>query len=217
MIYFSRQFFFRLLILMGLANLAAFAAAAVLGWGRAAVENGFIENIQMVLIIVSMVAAILASIWSSELLRVSMAGWAAINLLMIQREIDFRTFGEEHWLFTLHDATLRFAFWIPLAAVLIVWAARYWRLALRSVMAVRWHHVWPAVLIAFIMLGSELTEQALKARWLTNYEVAVFFEELFELNAYCVIAAAAVAIAVRVRRPGTPEAIAARNRLDPQG
>ena len=90
MIYFSTQFFFRLLLLMGLATLGAFISAGFLGWGRAAVENGVVENTQMVLIGISMVAAILASFCSSQLLRVSMAGWAAITLLMIQREIDFR-------------------------------------------------------------------------------------------------------------------------------
>lgn len=217
MIYFSRQFFVRLLILMILATVGAFIAAALLGWRRAAVENGVMENVQMALIIISMVAAILASVWSSQLLRVAMAGWAAITLLMIQREIDFRMFGEEHWLFTLHDMRLRFAFWLPVAAILLVWGLRHWRLALRSIQAVRWNHFWPAVMIGVIMLGSELAEQLLKGGWVTNYEVAVFFEELFELNAYCVLAATAVAIAARVRRPGSPEAIAARHRLDPQG
>lgn len=217
MITFSRHFFYRLLILMGLANLAALIAGLALGWQRAAVENGFIENMQMAMIVISMAAALLASAWSSGLLRVAMAGWAAVNLLMIQREIDFRTFGEEHWLFFLHDTGLRFAFWLPLVAVLVLWAWPYRRDGVRAVMALRWRHVWPFLMTGAIILGSELSEQLLKARVVTDYEIAVFFEEMFELNAYCVIAATAVAIAARARRPGPASAIAARNRLDPKG
>lgn len=214
---FSRHFFFRLLILMALANLAALIGSLTLGWKRAAIENGFIENMQMTLIVISLAAAIHASIRSSGLLRVAMAGWAAISLLMIQREVDFRTFGEEHWLFALHDTRLRLAFWLPVAALLLISALRHRGDALRALKAVRWRHAWPVAMIGAIILGSELMEQMLKARLLTNYEVAVFFEELFELNAYCVIAATAVAIAMRVRQPGSPDEIAARNRLDPNG
>lgn len=214
---FSRQFFFRLLILMALVNLAALAAGLSLGWKRAAIENGFIENIQMMLILVSMAAALFASIRSAGLLRVAMAGWAAANLLMIQRETDFRAFGEEHWLFAVHDMRLRLAFWLPLVALLLLWGLRHRSDALRTLRALRWRHLWPFAMTGAIILGSELTEQVLKARWVTNYEVAVFFEELIEVNAYCVMAAAAVTIAARVRRPGTPQEIAARNRLDPEG
>ena len=217
MITFSRQFFFRLLILMGLANFMAFAAAALLGWQRAAVENGFIENMQMTLIVISMLAALVASIRSSGLLRVAMAGWAAVNLLMIQREIDFRTFGEEHWLFSLHDMRLRFAFWLPLVAILVLWAWPHRHHGVRAVMALRWRHVWPFLMTGVIILGSEVSEQLLKGGVVVNYEVAVFFEELFELNAYSVIAATAVAIAARAGRTGPAEAVAARNRLDPKG
>lgn len=213
---FSKQFFLRLLVLLIPVNLAALAAAALLGWQRSSIENGAIENAQLALLIISLIAGVLASKWSGQLLRVAMAGWVALMLLMIQREVDFSTLGTESWLYTLRDMTLRLALWLPVVAGLLVWAFPYRNLLLERIMALRWRHLWPTLLVGVLMLASELLEQLIKTGdFREQRQFLGFLEELTELNGYCVVAAMAVTIAARARRPASPEQVAARNTLDP--
>lgn len=213
---FSKQFFLRLLILLGLINLAAFAAAALLGWQRSSVENGALENVQLVMLVVSLAAGAFAAIRSAGLLRLVMASWVAVMLLMIQREVDFSTFGTESWLFALHSMKLRLALWLPIVTALLVWAFPYRDFVPSRAAAIRWRHLWPVLLVGVLMLGSELAEQLIKTGdFREQRDVLGFLEELTELNGYCVVVAMAVAIAARVRRPATPAQVAARNDLDP--
>ena len=215
---FSGRFFVRVLVLMALSTAGAFVGAAMLGWIPASTENGIVENYQLLLLAVSLMAGTLAAIWSRHLLRVAMAGWTVLSLLLIQREIDFSMLGRESWLHAISDLSLRLAFWLPVFALVLICALPYWRFVLRSVAALRWVHLWPTVLTGALMVASELAEQMLKAGiFHSHYRMLNFMEEVLEMNGYCVIAATAVAIAARTRRPASAEAVAARNRLDPAG
>lgn len=213
---FSGLFFKRLLLLLAVLNVIGFAGAAVLGWERASLENGVVENMQLLMLLVSMVAGIVAACRSAGFLRAVFACWAAIMLLMIQREFDFAVLGVDSTLYQLRSTNVRLAFWLPVLAILLIWNLRYWRDLLRCLPALRWAHLWPIALIGALMLCSNLAEQVTKAgaaAGMTSF--LVFMEELLELNGYGVIAAMGLSFAARLGRPATPEEIEARNRLDP--
>lgn len=215
---FSGPFFRRLLLLLAALNVVGFAGAAAFGWLRASLENGVVENMQLLILIVSMVAGIVAACRSGGFLRAVFACWAAVMLLMVQREFDFTVLGTDSLLYRLRGTDVRLAFWIPVLVLLAVWILRYRRELLRSLPAVRWPHVWPILMIGVLMLCSNLAENATKsgaAAGMSSF--LVFMEELLELNAYGVIAAMGLAFAARAGRPATPEEIEARNRLDPAG
>lgn len=199
-----------------LATLTAFGLAAGLGWEPASRENGVIENAQIALLAVSLVCSLLAAFWSSHLLRVAMCCWAAVMLLMIQREFDFAILDPDGWLYMLRTDAFRIAFWLPLVTGLAVWAFAYRRFVARTVKALRLRHLWPILTLAMLILASEVTEWLISAGFAKGRTyMFVFAEELFELNGYLVITALALAIALQLRMPGTAEEIAARHRLDP--
>lgn len=195
-------------------NLAMIASGYLLGWRRIAVENGLIENAQLVVLVVALVAGAVAAFKSAHLLRLAMAGWCALMLLLLQREFDFTLLGEESWLYALHGTNARLIYWAPILTALFVWATRYPRDIVRAVAALRWRHLWPTLAIVVMGVTSQWMETAQRA-YRKYFEVFYVAEELLELNVYCIMAMVAIAIAVRVLRPGSPAIADGRNRLLP--
>lgn len=213
---FSSTFLLRLLMVMVPLSIVMIAAGLVLGWERASVENGVVENTQLVVLAVSLVAGVVAARNSAHLLRMVMAGWVALMVLLIQREIDFSMLGRESWLYTLRDWDIRLSYWVPIMAFLTVWALRFVPEIARAALALRWRHLWPMLLAGVLILISVQMENAIKSGGYREYwDLLTFGEELFELNTYCVIAGIAIAIVARLRRPVSPEQAEARNRLSP--
>lgn len=215
---FAKPFASRLLALLAALNLAGLGAAATLGWNRASVENGAVENLQMVMLVAALAAGIVAAWRAAGPLRALLACWVAVMVLLIQREFDFSVAAPGSWLARLHDNDARLAFWLPVLAILIVWTLRHRQALMRAFRALRRVHLWPVPAIAVLMLGSDLAEKLAKGSTAPGMaDVLVFMEELLELNAYGVIAAMALAFAVRVGGSVPAQVLAARNRLDPAG
>lgn len=213
---FSSGFLLRLLMVLVPLNLAMVAAGLVLGWERTSLENGLIENTQLAVLAASLVAGVIAARDSAHLLRMIMAGWAALMLLLIQREFDFSALGRDSWLYTLRSMDVRLAYWVPILALLIVWALRFVPQIARAATALRWRHLWPALLAGVLVVISMKMEDAIKSgSYGPHADFLVFGEELFELNAYCVIAGVAIAVAARLRWPVPPRQAEARNDLSP--
>ena len=213
---FAKPFAKRLLLLLAALTFAGFGAAAILGWERASLENGAVENLQMLMLVAALIAGIVAAWRAAGPLRALLACWVAVMVLMIQREFDFSVAGPGSWLARMRDTDVRLAFWLPVLAILIVWTLRHRQALTRGFSALRWVHLWPVPAIAVLMLCSNLAEKL--AKWGSvpgMTDVFVFLEELFELNGYGVIAAMGIAFALRVSRPASPEVVEARNRLDP--
>lgn len=213
---FSSGFLLRLLTVLVPLNLAMIAAGFLLGWERASLENGVIENTQLAVLAASLAAGLIAACKSAHLLRMVMAGWVALMLLLIQREFDFSLLGRDSWLYMLRDMDIRLTYWVPIVAFLIVWALRFVPQIAGAVTALRWRHLWPALLTGVLVVISTKMEDAAKSGVYGAYwDLLVFGEELFELNAYCVIASMAIAIVARLRRPAPDGQIEARNHLSP--
>lgn len=213
---FSSRFLLRILVILAPLNLVMIAGGLMLGWERASMENGLIENTQLAVLAISMVAGVIAARASADLLRMVMAGWVALMLLLIQREFDFSMLGHDSWLYTLRSMDVRLSYWAPIAALLIVWALRFVPQIARAVAALRWRHLWPALLTGVLVFISMKMEDAVKTgQHGGRADLLVFGEELFELNAYCVIASVAIAIAARLRRPVSHSQAEARNHLSP--
>jgi hypothetical protein len=211
---FAKPFVRRLLLLLAALNVAGFAAAAVFGWQRASAENGHVENLQMAMLGLALLAGAVAAWRAAGLARAVFACWVAVLVLMIQREFDFSVATPGSWLARLHDNDVRLAFWLPVLAILLVWTLRHWRALGRSLAALRWRHLWPIAAVGVLAVSSELMETAAKSAGDMTH-VLVFFEELVELNDYGILAAMGIAFAARAGRPATPQQIEARNRLDP--
>lgn len=211
---FGSQFSRYTVLLLAVLNLFGFSAVALVGWVDASVENGPIEDVQLFALLVSLLAGVVSAYLAKGPLRSVMTTWAALMLLMLQREFDFGAYGTDSWIYQMRSDTVRLAFWMPVLLVLIALLARHTAPLLRAARSVRLIHLWPVVAVAAIMLGSNLCENLATdgSEW-TN--IFVFLEEQLELNAYGVIACMGVAFASRLLAP-VPSAVAdARNRLDP--
>lgn len=211
---FKGPFTRNLLLVLAALNIMGFAAAAVVGWAAASVENGPIEDVQLFVLFASFLAGIFGALRSAGLLRAVMLCWTAVMLLMLQREFDFTAWGTDSWIYQLRSMNVRLSFWIPVVLILLALLARHTRDLLCAIRAVRPVHFWPVVLVAVIMVASNISEQLAKtpSEWTNIY---VFLEEQLELNAYGVIACMGLAFASSLRATVPPAVADARNRLDP--
>lgn len=209
---FTSGFLLRMLVVLVPLNLAMITCGYFIGWRRLAVENGVIENTQLVVLAISLAVGAFAAFKSSHLLRLAMAAWCALMLLLLQREFDFTLLGEDSWLFALRSSHVRLIYWIPILAILAIWASRHFREILRAIASLRWRHLWPTILIVVLGVASQLMENAQQA-YRRYFKLFYVGEELMELNVYCIMAMVVIAIAARILRPGSPEIADGRNRL----
>lgn len=198
---YSRAFAAMLAFVLLVLNVAAVLAGILLGAERASVENGFIENTQMVVLLAAALAFVHGAARSNRAVRFILAGGAALALLMANRELASDFVPADHWLHFVKSFFGRLVFWLAVAAAFAIWAYKLRHEIRRLVRHLDLNGMTPPLLFAGALVASYFTEEAIKAGFGGDYKLwLVFLEETLEANGYMVLCSAAVYFALRARR-----------------
>lgn len=203
LIRFGRSFMVKLAATIAALGLGLTAIGFAWRFYPLADENGPMEDLQLVVLVAAFAAFLYSAVKAGRLQGLLLALAGAVTLMLLQREIDFHSFGDDHWLLSLRSTSFRVAFWSLIAVALIGWAVWLRRPFSDLVPLISLKRLWPALIAAAFLAASlplELASRAAEGRFAAHF--LMFLEELSETNAYVVILLVAVVIARRAwRRP----------------
>lgn len=168
-------------------------------------EGGVLETAQAATLIVALALFLMDAIKFDQPSRSGAIILACVCLFMFFREMDFRTFGAPEWIITLSSGPGRRILFLIGASAVIIYALRNYRhlLALipNGLTLKAWpYYVWPILLL--LGEGVEVITHATRKDDLHGFWVSgQLWEEILELDAYVMLAYAALIFGDIIRSP----------------
>lgn len=170
-------------------------------------EGGVLETAQAATLLVALVLFLMDAIKFDQPSRSGALILTCVCLFMFFREMDFRTFGAPEWIITLSSGPGRRILFIIGASAVIIYALRNYRHLLALIPSGLTLRAWPFYVWPILLLlgeGVEVITHATRKDDLHGFWVSgQLWEEILELDAYVMLAYAALIFGDIIRSPET--------------
>ncbi|GBE44635.1 MAG TPA: hypothetical protein ENH05_09880 [Rhizobiales bacterium] len=184
-------------------------------------ENGPIENLQAITLLVTFALFCMTAAKDSGVVRTAAIALAASSFLLLVREIDLRAYIAPEWRVTA-SAGAKQLMWLVAASTLVYVLTRYRHLlkVIRSSLTPEAWKAWAFYLWLPLLIVSQLIEEWTDVTRLDDryayWASGQFWEEIFELNAYLVFLYTAYLLKIAGRRSRAARASADAMRHAPR-